>query len=1147
LQTRGRSERLVRSSARENLVSESPGHKAERRLHVIRGSLIGGTAVAAAVAAVLQSQGAVVTAVVIGLATFITAISSTVLDMVHRRQATAVRIHQEAVEQQQAVARAADARLARLNDILVTWPLRLADADPFRDLGVHWSKKVADYAHGDKLAPYIPRDADDELRAAIAGEQLVVITGPSLAGKTRAAYEAARHVLGDDALLIAPRRPREHSRSLEEVFAELDVLGDISGHGALLWLDDVDQFIRAGALDPGLLTRLKHSAGRVGVLATIRETEYDVLMDRAGASGDVAGDRSRRGLRLLAFAHVIHLEAAPSDGELDRAEHAYPGEDVRHGIGAQLISAAQLVERLQAARGSHPHCHAIVNAAVDWSRTGIVVPIAKTALFRLARSGAYRARVSRGTTMDDDQLSGGLARALRPLESGVAMLYPVGDEGTTFEPFDYLIAFAEGEVEDGRGARPVPEEAWRAALDVADAADALDVGLTAYWREMLNVAESALRQAMTDSDFRLSASLMLATVLRDGGALSDARQLLESTMSQLDADDPDAADDIAVFRYTLALTLRLQGDWNGARELAAAAAAGVEGREDLRATLAESLVSLSGILNELKRHEAAYETIERAFALVSEPDFPDDENPFLAGSVWLTRGVVLRDLDRTAEAKSALEHALEAIRELVGEDHHVVGVVRMMLATVAWRCDDAAGALRQADDAIAIMERYFGSEHAALIDPVGTRGGIRRDLGDNEAALGDLDRAIGLAQRLLPDNHELTIRFVTSRSRVRLNMGDLDGGALELEQAERMAEKRYGAGHPEVVESATRTGWLLKHAGDVEGARRAFKRALATRTHDGTADDRIFASALYGLGVVREAEGDHIAAISAYREALELYDPNDPAVPGLLLNLAEADRARGDLLGARAALERALTIVEGAGGQDEHDAGRLLTDLGEIRLLLDEHEPAAGAFERALTIERREHGLAHPAVVRAVHGLARVRQVQGDATAARSLLEMALDAADADEATEAHVAEILAELRDLGESAPRGRSAAAARGPAPDGLLDSHAVVMGRLRRSILENDDLSADFRAHANDEELRGLDRREQELGSELLQALERYSLLNQLKRRWPAQRAAFERGAEEASSTAFERFYESLWRESLEQVLIVEVEFEVGDEAS
>jgi hypothetical protein len=126
---------------------------------------------------------------------------------------------------------------------------------------------------GDQL-PYVTRgEFDERLREHLArarsgdGLPLVCVYGPAKAGKSRSMLHALKVEL-PDAVMIAPAHTRENLQTI----LDHEVLQQAAGvdQGVVLWLDDLEGFIRVGnqGLDANRLIALKQTLPGLVVAAT---------------------------------------------------------------------------------------------------------------------------------------------------------------------------------------------------------------------------------------------------------------------------------------------------------------------------------------------------------------------------------------------------------------------------------------------------------------------------------------------------------------------------------------------------------------------------------------------------------------------------------------------------------------------------------------------------------------------------------------------------------------------------------------------------------------------------------------------------------------------------------------------------------------
>ena len=129
-------------------------------------------------------------------------------------------------------------------------------------LGVHPAAPADELsADTSRLPPNVRRDAQADLEKIFGLGGMVIIEGPSTAGKSRLAYECMQTCSGNR-WLIVPAAPTP----LQEL-----VKAAVPLKKAVIWLDDVEQYLVGGGLDGTVLDGLCPSGSTdVLVLATLR-------------------------------------------------------------------------------------------------------------------------------------------------------------------------------------------------------------------------------------------------------------------------------------------------------------------------------------------------------------------------------------------------------------------------------------------------------------------------------------------------------------------------------------------------------------------------------------------------------------------------------------------------------------------------------------------------------------------------------------------------------------------------------------------------------------------------------------------------------------------------------------------------------------
>ncbi|HEY1854337.1 MAG TPA: tetratricopeptide repeat protein [Solirubrobacterales bacterium] len=315
---------------------------------------------------------------------------------------------------------------------------------------------------------YLTRDVDEqldlELASALRDEEtrLIVLAGPSKSGKSRTLFEAMRRQL-PDAEWVAP--------------ADVDALDELikpggmprlTGSMAVLWLDDLELYVRVGlrGMGPAVLKRLSEDDRRWIVLAT------------AGGKGiPQAGEVSKFSVPmedLLRHATEIRLPAKLSVAERESLRNYAPEAAERiskDGIGEYMIAGEELIRKLDSGSHHHgdppcPHGQAVVNTAIDWQRAGIVDPIPRSVLRE-----AYSNYLPDHADPSDSGFEEGLAWARKPLYSSVALVS--GRE--KLQPYDLVVASVPE-------TRVIDRTAWLCFLEAADPEQAFELGTLAFWR-----------------------------------------------------------------------------------------------------------------------------------------------------------------------------------------------------------------------------------------------------------------------------------------------------------------------------------------------------------------------------------------------------------------------------------------------------------------------------------------------------------------------------------------------------------------------------------------------------------------------------------------------------------------------------------------
>ena len=322
--------------------------------------------------------------------------------------------------------------------------------------------------------PYIERDQQEKLEAAVEPGQAALVVGHSMSGKTRLASEVLKRKFADAPLIAA-----DSDKALRELFDE-----GLNPAGIVVWLDDLERFLGPDGLTVGLLNRL--TTGGAIVVATIRISQRETYRPRdelRPPEWEVLQQFSEISLqRRLTGPELRRVRAAVEDpGVLAAVDH--------YGLAEYLGAGPEALDKFEYGEDTNPVGQALVRAAVDWRRSGFNRPVSKQVLATMLPTYLADRQDMPRTSQTIDE---GLAWATEKINETVALLGQVftGSNGPVFEAFDYLVD------QPTCTSTPVPDPMWALALEQAESsAELTTIGRAAYDADKLVRAETAWRRA----------------------------------------------------------------------------------------------------------------------------------------------------------------------------------------------------------------------------------------------------------------------------------------------------------------------------------------------------------------------------------------------------------------------------------------------------------------------------------------------------------------------------------------------------------------------------------------------------------------------------------------------------------------------------
>ncbi|MGV9336619.1 tetratricopeptide repeat protein, partial [Nocardia sp. NPDC003726] len=384
----------------------------------------------------------------------------------------------------------------------------ITDLDPYL-LGATSSVfgRAGEYGLRDGYLPRTAHDVDTRLAEALAGGRLVVVVGPSKAGKTRTLFEAVH----------------AHDPAARVVWPAADAVGELIVHpriaestdSLVVWLDDLHEYLSGTAgLTPAVLARLFARRGPTVVVATLRSEM------RAQLRG---GGELRQDTRML-LEQAVTVDLASTAEDLDEraaADRAYPGyASDRYGLGEGLAGAPELLARYDDARAADPELYAVIAVAIDWSRIGRTDLIPEPVLTDITLRELRTSHPHLEATTAGVHAAIHTARTPPPGAGRTAALHTafLGDDVRGYRAFDYLAAADDGQA--NRAPRPIPDTYWHDNTLDCDAGTLLVVGVAAYDRGNVPTATALFRKAAEAGN--RDAMSNLGVLLKQRGDIDEA-------------------------------------------------------------------------------------------------------------------------------------------------------------------------------------------------------------------------------------------------------------------------------------------------------------------------------------------------------------------------------------------------------------------------------------------------------------------------------------------------------------------------------------------------------------------------------------------------------------------------------------------------
>jgi tetratricopeptide (TPR) repeat protein len=324
--------------------------------------------------------------------------------------------------------------------------------------------------------------------------------------------------------------------------------------------------------------------------------------------------------------------------------------------------------------------------------------------------------------------------------------------------------------------------------------------------------------------------------------------------------------------------------------------------------------------------------------------------PAVQASLLHTIGAAYRGLGDYGTAAGLLEQALALRRRDLGPRHPDFAATLNELGWVRWEEDHIEEAERDAAEALALRRELPGDD-LDIADSLNLLAHARVDLGRWDAGEGPAREVVALYERLRGPEHGDLVDPLIYLNTVLIERGEFAAGEAMAQRALGIARRVFGERHPWTLTALGNVAWVALMRGDYETAEHVYGGILAVARKVAPGHPRV-GFVMLSLGRVRNARGEHQAAVPILREALAAYralsSPTRRHEALTMRELAIALQGAGRPQEAEPLYLEAIAVFRRQWPQGHLDLVGALRHYGSLRL-------DRGEYGRAETLLREAH------------------------------------------------------------------------------------------------------------------------------------------------------------------------------------------------
>ena len=373
-------------------------------------------------------------------------------------------------------------------------------------------------------------------------------------------------------------------------------------------------------------------------------------------------------------------------------------------------------------------------------------------------------------------------------------------------------------------------------------------------------------------------------------------------------------------KLRLGIALSESDDFPGAvAALRASFLSAFRGRADTVA--ADAAIALVGHVGDRQGHYAeAHEWVDWAQAAIDRlprHELKQASLEQLVGTLTMREGKYEEALAHTNKAV-ALQSAL-----LRGDDLDLARALQA-LGTVHYMRAEYNKALYYYERSLAIRKSLYGPDHPLIAKVLVNEANVLGDQGQHDRAIAMYEQALAIFKKTVPDDNSAIATILNNVGDEYRLIGQPHRALASYRRALQIWEDKLGRHHAELGVAYHNMGDALRDLGQYREALDSYDKGVQLRLAAVGAQHPYLAGDLTAEGETYRLMGDGNRALQKFQEGLAVAEKalgeSHPDVAQSLLGIGHVRMSAGDFKGARAPLERALTIWKTQPGDVVDDA-----------------------------------------------------------------------------------------------------------------------------------------------------------------------------------------------------------------------------------